>query len=232
MGTDDSISIFVAPKALLSSTTSFMFRATSRFVPGDSDAEVDASTFERVSEPDAVDRVTVHPPKVSAVGLVESTNGKEWLVSVATYDRNSRSQKSFKTEVQVPLTGRFGNLRVPAKGVMVSVRGTLAGVSESDAAIINLEVVTFFSLANLHRPPVNPRGASGSDWGNSSGPASVGRTKGEHRKELVEAPPAKKIRVGPLSMFLNDTEPAESTGQPGTNIQSSSEEPVSGGSSA
>ncbi|KAG9121777.1 hypothetical protein FRC07_002118 [Ceratobasidium sp. 392] len=103
---------------------------------------------------------------------------------------------------------------------------------ELDAAIINLEAVTFFLLVNLHRLPVDPRGTSGSDWANSPRFNSVGRMKRERRKELAEATPAKKVRVRPLSMFLNNTEPAKSTGQPGTDTQSTSEEPVSRGSSA
>ncbi|KAG9113359.1 hypothetical protein FRC07_007801 [Ceratobasidium sp. 392] len=115
---------------------------------------------------------------------------------------------------------------------MVSASDTLAGVSESDAATINLEAVTFCSLANLQRPPVDPRNTSGPDWATPPGFASVGPTKREHRNELTEATPAKKVRIGPPSMFLNNTEPAESTRQPGTDTQSTSKGPVSGGSIA
>jgi hypothetical protein len=117
--------------------------------------------------------------------------------------------------VQVPPTGRFGNLRTPAKGTLVSVRGILSGITEYETALIDMEAVTFISLSNNNRSNVPAPTASSSSLASTSalpGASSVGRTKRQRRMEQ-EASPSKKIRVGPPEMFLSGAALEDFTGE-------------------
>lgn len=116
--------------------------------------------------------------------------------------------------MQVPPTGRFGNLRTPAKGTLVSVRGILSGITASETVSIDMESVTFLSPSNANRsntsaPPVASGSNSLSTTPNTS---SVGRTKRERRLEK-ENNPAKRIRIGPPEVFVNSPAVDEPSGE-------------------
>jgi hypothetical protein len=58
-----------------------------KFMPGDSEGEVDASNFQAVVSSEHALHVTLTPATVCAVGPIEHAVGRDWVVSVATYDR-------------------------------------------------------------------------------------------------------------------------------------------------
>ncbi|KAG8707233.1 hypothetical protein FRC08_000624 [Ceratobasidium sp. 394] len=198
-----------------------------KFVPGDSEAEVDASSFYTVTKAEHAHHSDVKPPGVCAVGQVEFTEGRNWCLSVATYDRVARTHKTFTIEILVPPTGRFANLRTPVKGTLVSVRGILSGVSTSEVAAIDLEAVTFISITNMNRPSIGPSSVGSP----ALAPGSIGRTK-RQRRQAQESAPSKKIRIGPPSMFMQGDELAEFTGESNKENDESIEPCASGSGTA
>ncbi|KAG9076594.1 hypothetical protein FS749_011591 [Ceratobasidium sp. UAMH 11750] len=169
-----------------------------KFMPGDSEGEVDASSFHPIASAEHADKIDIPVPMVSAVGPIVSTEGREWVLSVATYDQLTRSHKTFTICVLVPPASRFSNLRTPAPGQLVSVRSVLASITTEEVAAINLEAVTFISITNINRPLTL---SSGSTSASSPTGRPIGRTKRECHQEQ-DLTPSKKIRIGAPSMFL------------------------------
>ncbi|KAG8706408.1 hypothetical protein FRC08_001081 [Ceratobasidium sp. 394] len=183
-----------------------------KFLPGDLEGEVDAGCFDKVASAKDADVMTMRPPMVCAVGIINNTIGRHCSVSVATYDHLTRSHKTFMITVQVPPTGRFSNLRNLVPGTLVSVRGVLSSITTEEVAAIDLEAVTFILISNTNCPAIMSPGAS-----SPSSPAqgelhAVGRSKHE-RRQAQHSAPSKKIRIGPPSMFLNPAEAVEFTGE-------------------
>jgi hypothetical protein len=58
-----------------------------KFLPGDSEGEVDASNFKVVVAPEHALHTVLTPATVCAVGPIEHAVGRDWVISVATYDR-------------------------------------------------------------------------------------------------------------------------------------------------
>ncbi|KAG8709479.1 hypothetical protein FRC08_018314 [Ceratobasidium sp. 394] len=167
----------------------------------------------------------VKPPGVCAVGQIEFTEGRNWCLSVATYDRVARTHKNFTMSIIVPPIGRFTNLRTPAKGTLVSARGILSGATTSEVAAIDLEVVTFISITNANRPSIP------SSLGSPAASGSIGRTKRQPR-QAQESAPSKKIRIGPASMFMQGDELAEFTREPNKENDETVESCASGSGTA
>ncbi|KAG8729992.1 hypothetical protein FRC10_003238 [Ceratobasidium sp. 414] len=190
-----------------------------KFMPGDSEGKVDASCFHEVVPAKNAGLADLSPPVVCAVGIINTTIGRDWSLSVATYDHVARTHKTFTITVQVPPTGRFSNLRNPAKGTIISVRGILSSITTEEVAAIDLEAVTFISISNADRPAIMSAGASSSASASSLAspaqgePRTVGRTKCERRQGQEGLTLSKKIHIGPPSMFLNPAELAEFTGE-------------------
>lgn len=58
-----------------------------KFLPGDSEGEVDASHFQAIVTAEHSPHTTLTPATICAVGPIEAAVGHDWVISVATYDR-------------------------------------------------------------------------------------------------------------------------------------------------